>query len=147
MTGCEFEEDKIILKDFEVLACHGVNPEEKVVPQRFLISATIYADIRAAGVSDNVEDTVSYSAVKKVAKSFVEESCFDLIETLAAGLAKLLLHKLPLAKGVTVEVKKPDAPMSGKFDYVAVQTTFAWHRVYLSLGSNIGDRADTWTLR
>ena len=140
MTYSEFERDKIVLKDLEAVACHGVNPEEKVRPQRFLISVMIYADIRAAAKSDNVDDTVSYSAVKKVVKSFVEENSFDLIETLAAGMAKLLLQKFPLAKGVSVEVKKPDAPMSGKFDYVAVKTTFAWHRVYLSLGSNMGDR-------
>ncbi len=140
MTGCEFEQDEIILKDLEVSACHGVNAEEKVKPQRFLISVTVYADIRAAAKSDNVDDTVSYSAVKKVVKSFVEENCFDLIETLAAGIAKLVLRKFSLAKGVSAEVKKPDAPMSGKFDYVAVKTTFVWHRTYLSLGSNIGDR-------
>lgn len=132
--------DKIILKDFETTACHGVNPEEKVVPQRFLTSVTIYSDILPAAESDDLDKTVSYSAVKKAVKNFVEGNCFDLIETLATRLARELLQDFPLAEGVKVKVKKPDAPMSGKFDYVAVETELFWHDIYLSLGSNEGDR-------
>ncbi len=131
--------DKIVLKDFEVTACHGVNPSEKVTPQRFLISVTVYADICAAADFDDLDLTVSYSAVKKEVKNFAENNCFDLIETLAVRLARLLLRKFDLAQGVKVTVKKPDAPMSGKFEYAAVETELKWHRIYLSLGSNLGD--------
>lgn len=128
------------MKDLEVLACHGVNPEEKVVPQRFVVSIEVFADISAAAESDDVKDTVSYSAVKKLATSFVTQNIFDLIETLAARLAAEILKNFRLASGVCVEIKKPDAPMSGKFDYVAVKTELKWHKIYLSLGSNMGDR-------
>lgn len=131
--------DQIILKDIEVSACHGVNPEEKQTPQRFLISATIYADFSAAARADDVNLTISYSAVKKAICEYTVANGFNLIETLATGLAKLVLNRFPLAAGVDVEVKKPDAPMSGKFDYVAVKTRLAWHKIYLSLGSNLGN--------
>ena len=132
--------DVIILKDFEVTACHGVNPEEKINPQRFLFTAEIYTDFSKCAKNDDLTQTISYSAVKKTLKSFCENNCFDLIETLAKRGASLLLKTYPLASGVKLTVKKPDAPMSGVFDYVAVSTKLFWHEAYLALGSNMGDR-------
>lgn len=132
--------DSVILKDFEVRACHGVNAEEKVEPQRFLISVEIGADISIAAANDDLNCTISYAAVKKVVEKFVKGNCFDLIETIAVRLAELILKSFPIAENALVTVKKPDAPMSGKFDHAAVKAYRAWHKVYLSLGSNEGDR-------
>lgn len=131
--------DRVILKDFEVVACHGANPEEKINPQRFLISATIFLDVEESAQLDDLSKTVSYSAVKKEIKCFFEQNCFDLLETLAVRCCHVLLKKFDLINAVEIEVKKPDAPMSGKFDYVSVALKRAWHKVYLALGSNLGD--------
>ena len=130
----------IILKDYEVVACHGVNPEEKVNPQRFLFTVNVDADFARATDGDSLDDTVSYSAVKNVVKKVAEGRSFDLIETLAYTVAKSVLLAFPLADGVDVLVKKPNAPMSGNFDYVAVETALKWTECYLALGSNEGDR-------
>ena len=51
--------DSIILKDFEVLACHGVNPEEKVDKHRFLITAEIVTDFTSASEKYDISNTVS----------------------------------------------------------------------------------------
>lgn len=131
--------DKVILKDFEVKACHGVNEEEKIIPQRFLFTAVMYLDFSNCTKCDDLTKTVSYSAVKKTLKSFCENNCFDLIETLAARSAALLLKTYPLLQRVELTVKKPDAPMSGVFDYVATSVERGWHEVYLALGSNMGE--------
>ena len=132
--------DKIIIENYEVVALHGVNPEEKVNPQRFLISMEIESDFSRCSKSDDINQTASYSAVCKLIKSFVGENSFDLIETIASGLATKILLNFPIVKGVKVVVKKPDAPMKGVFDYVGVSTEKCWHKVYLSLGSNLGDK-------
>ena len=132
--------DKILIENYEIVALHGVNPEEKVNPQRFLISCIIESDFSQCAKNDDINQTASYSAVCKLIKSFVGENSFDLIETIASGLAKKILLQFPIIKGVEVVVKKPDAPMKGNFDYVGVSTTKRWHRVYLSLGSNLGDK-------
>lgn len=129
----------VILKDFEVVACHGVNPEEKVNPQRFLFTVKVDETLPLC-IGDNIVNTVSYSAVKKVVKRVAEENSFDLIETLAYTVAKSVLLAFPLADSVDVLIKKPDAPMSGTFDYVAVETALKWTECYLALGSNEGDR-------
>lgn len=132
--------DRILIENYEVVALHGVNPEEKVNPQRFLISVDIESDFSRCAKNDDINQTASYSAVCKMIKSFVGENSFDLIETIATGLAKKILIDFPIVKGVKVTVKKPDAPMKGVFDWVGVSTCKSWHRVYLALGSNLGDK-------
>lgn len=131
--------DSIILKDFEVSACHGVNAEEKVTPQRFLFTAQLFYDFSQASKCDDLKKTISYSDVKKTLKKFCEANSFDLIETLATRSAYLLLKTYPAQK-VILTLKKPDAPMSGVFDYAGVEVERAWHRAYVALGSNLGDR-------
>lgn len=130
----------ITLKDYEVRACHGVNAEEKVSPQRFLFTVEMTADVNRAAYSDDVNDTVSYSQVKKFVQAFATSTSFDLIETLADRTARKLLDSFDKLKSVAVTVKKPDAPMSGVFDYVSVRAERQWTRAYLSLGSSIGDK-------
>lgn len=140
MTQEYAECDCVILKDYEVVACHGVNPEEKINPQRFLFSIEVVCDFSLAAQNDDIAQTISYSAVKKYIKCFCEQNCFDLIETLAVRIAEGILVEFELAKAVTLTVKKPDAPMSGKFEYAGVRVKRAWHTVYLALGSNEGDK-------
>ena len=55
--------NKIILKDFEVKACHGCNPEEKTNPQRFLFTAEVFYDFSQAAKNDDLTKTISYSDV------------------------------------------------------------------------------------
>lgn len=132
--------DKIIIENYEVVALHGVNPEEKVNPQRFVVSMEISTDFSTAAKTDDLDKTASYSAVCKMIKSFLGENCFDLLETIAHRLAKKVLLAFPIVDSVKVVVKKPDAPMKGVFDWVGVSTELGWHRAYLGLGSNMGDR-------
>lgn len=89
--------NKIILKDFEVKACHGCNPEEKTNPQRFLFTAEIFYDFSQAAKNDDLTKTISYSDVKKTLKSFCENNCFNLIEIArdkgGGGIAKKIPRK------------------------------------------------------
>ena len=90
----------ITLKDYEVRACHGVNAEEKVSPQRFLFTVEMTADVNRAAYSDDVNDTVSYSQVKKFVQAFATSTSFDLIETLADRTARKLLDSFDKLKSV-----------------------------------------------
>lgn len=132
---------KVLIENYEITTCHGVNPEEKINPQRFLISCVVECDFSEAAKNDDIDKTVSYSAVCKTIKAVFGENCYNLIETLAVKTAKKILTSFDLATAVTVTVKKPDAPMKGTFDWVGVETSLSWHKAYLSLGSNTGDRA------
>lgn len=132
--------DKILIENYEVKACHGVNPEEKIEPQRFLISCELFTPFNEAANDDDINATVSYAAVCKKIKAFFSENCFNLLETLSSRLTRLILLEFPRLEGATVTVKKPEAPMKGTFDYVGVTTSLFWQTAYISLGSNLGDR-------
>ena len=47
--------DSILIRDLEVYAGHGVYAEETLRGQMFLISAELIMDLRAAGLSDDLD--------------------------------------------------------------------------------------------
>lgn len=138
--------DYILIEDLKVLACHGVKDFEKVNPQPFLFCAKIYLDMNTSAKNDELTETVNYSSVCKLLTAFCVNNCFDLIETLADRAAKLLLTTYPLIDRVELTVKKPEAPIKLPFGCISVTVERAWHTVYLSLGSNLGDKKATLDL-
>lgn len=100
--------------------CHGVLAQEKDHAQTFVIDLDLYTNLHAAGVSDDLKDTVSYDEVFHYVKKIVEGESFNLIEALAENIAASLLLRFPL-QAVEVTVYKPEAPVEGKFDHFAVQ--------------------------
>jgi dihydroneopterin aldolase len=94
-------------------AYHGVNPEEQTLGQRFTVDVVLAVDLRQAGQSDELANTVSYSAVYKVVRGIVEGEPRKLIEAVAESITSEILESFPLVERVTVTVRKPDAPMKG----------------------------------
>lgn len=132
--------DKIYINNLEFIGFHGVFPEEKKLGQKFLVSLELTMDTREAGKTGDLTKSVHYGLVAQdVEKLFLEKS-IDLIETCAENIAEMVLKKYELVKEVKVIVKKPWAPLQMHFENVAVEITRKWHRVYLSLGSNIGNK-------
>ena len=105
--------DEVFLEGLQFYAYHGVNPEERVLGQRFLVDVTIAADLRAAGASDDLTQTVSYSAAFKLVRAIVEGEPKDLIEAVAEAIANRLLESFPRADSVMVAVRKPEVALKG----------------------------------
>ena len=131
--------DVIHIKRLEIFANHGVIPEENTLGQKFIISADLYKDLRAAGKTDNLKETIHYGRAAVLIKQISEKSVFQLIEKLAEEIADALLKNFPLEK-VRVIIEKPWAPVRLPLDTVAVEIERSWHTAYLAIGSNIGDR-------
>lgn len=113
--------NRIFLKGLEVFAYHGVNAEEKRDGQKFVLDITLFADLSKAMESDKLTDTINYAAVRKTVTRAMTESSYDLIERAASVTADALLTEYDKLVHVEVILKKPEAPMSAKFDYVAVE--------------------------
>lgn len=131
--------NKVIIRGLEVSACHGVKDFEKVQPQPFIFDADIYFDFSEAAVSDDIEDTINYSAASKIIVSVARDNCFNLIEKLAYECAYAVMEGTPASR-IALTVYKPQAPMKQKFDTVGVSVDISRERAYLSLGSSVGDR-------
>ena len=132
--------DKITIQDLEVFGYHGVLEEEALLGQKFLITAIMSLDLRRAGRTDDIKETIDYGEVCQFIKKLVETERYLLIERLAEELATGLLLGFPKLTGVEITVKKPWAPVQVPLDTVAVTISRGWHRAYLSIGSNLGDK-------
>ena len=131
--------EKILIRGLEVSACHGVKDFEKITPQPFIFDADIYFDFSAAAKSDDIFDTINYSAASKTIVKVTQENCFNLIEKLAYECAYAVMQSTP-AKRIVLTVYKPEAPMKLKFKTVGVTVDVSRESAYLSLGSSMGDR-------
>lgn len=84
--------DIIYLKDLRIDTIIGVYDWERRTRQTIILDVEIAADISKAAKSDAIEDTLNYKAVAKRLISFVENSEFHLVETLAERTAEILLN-------------------------------------------------------
>lgn len=134
--------DKIYINNLEFIAYHGVSQEEKSLGQKFLVSLEIFTETRRAGKSDKIEDTLNYSQIASdVEQNFTKKS-LNLIEACAEDIAEFLLCKYQNINEIKIIIKKPSAPLKMHFDSVAVEVTRKRYEVYLSLGSNMGNREE-----
>lgn len=132
--------DKIIIEDLQIYAHHGVYEKENEIGQNFYISAELETDTRRAGVMDDLELSTNYGTVCRFLDTFLTEHTYRLIETAAEKSAEALLLTFPHIRRVTIEVKKPEAPIPFPFRSVSVRITRGWRRAYIACGSNMGDR-------
>ena len=132
--------DKIEIKELEVFANHGVYPEENILGQKFVISATLFTSTRQAGVTDELSASINYGEVSHMITDFTRKHTFKLLEALAENLAEMLLCTLEGLEMVTLKIEKPWAPVGLPLKTVSVEITRKWHTAYIAFGSNMGDK-------
>ena len=106
------QSDRIILEGMRFYGFHGVNPEERVLGQEYLVDLTVEMDLRSAGRSDRLEDTISYTHIYRAVKDVMEGEPRNLLEAAAQSIADRVLSEFPV-ESVTVRVKKPHPPIRG----------------------------------
>lgn len=106
-------QDRIFLEGLVFYAYHGVHLEEKKLGQRFIVDITMTRDLRAAGTTDDLTQTTSYSDVYRQARTIVESGPYDLIETVAEQIAAAVLTAHAEVEDVRVTVRKPEVPIKG----------------------------------
>lgn len=132
--------DQIVIEDLRVFAHHGVYREENEKGQNFYVNAVLDTDTRRAGIMDDLDLTTNYGEVCVWIDSFLREHTYKLLETAAERTAEALLLRFPLIRRVSLEVRKPEAPIPLSFRSVSVRIVRGWRRACLSCGSNMGDR-------
>lgn len=113
--------DKIILSNMQFYGFHGLFPEENKLGQRFLVDLILYTDLKKAGISDDMNDSIHYGHVYERVRKIVEGEKKKLVEAVAEHIAGDLLHFFPELEACDVKVIKPDPPIPGHYDSVAVQ--------------------------
>jgi dihydroneopterin aldolase len=111
--------DRIDLRGIDVYAHHGVHPAERELGQRFVIDATLWTDLGAAGREDALRHALDYTAVHRCISEVTAETSFQLIEALARHLCQALLQEFAVAK-VAIRVQKPNPPIPNFLGKVSV---------------------------
>lgn len=116
--------DYIHLKDMQFYGYHGVLMEETKIGQRFRANVSIAVDMKKAGETDELDNTVNYAEVYALTREIVEGKPYKLIEALVEAIATRILSAYSeQVKGVRVELIKPDPPIQGYYREVSVEIT------------------------
>ena len=130
----------INIRGLRVYSHIGVFEEEKRDGQEFLVDITCTLNDEYSYDTDELNRTVNYGGVCDMVIDYIESVRCDLIETAAEEIATMLLQSYDIIDEVTVEIHKPNAPVDADFEDISCVCHKRWEKVYLSLGSNMGDR-------
>ena len=128
--------DEIHIDELKIFANHGVLPFENEKGQYFYVNAVLYLSTRKAGISDCLDDSVSYADVCMLIIKEMTEHTYKLIEAAAEHTALKILEQYELLRGVSLEIRKPDAPVDAEFSSVSVKIKRNRHKAYIAFGSS-----------
>jgi len=100
--------DRIRIIDLRLRCSVGVEPEERRNKREVVINIVLRCDLRRAGRTDRLADTVDYKAVKEKVVAALEITSFQLLESLAERVAEVCLEDGRIGE-VEVKVEKPAA--------------------------------------
>ena len=112
--------DKIFIKGIQVYAHHGVLKEERTIGQKFVIDVDMFVDLRLAGNTDDLNNTVNYAEVCDLVIRTATQKKFKLIEALAEAVASEIINRFKVKK-TKVCVKKPHAPINALLETLGVE--------------------------
>jgi 7,8-dihydroneopterin aldolase/epimerase/oxygenase len=99
--------DRILLEGMVFYGRHGTLPAERELGQPFVVDVELYLDLRPAGLSDDLTQTVDYGEVHRRTQEIVEGPPVNLTETVAERIAAVILENYPAVEAVRVKVAKP----------------------------------------
>jgi len=102
------------------MGVHGGLAEEQERAQPFGVELELLVDLRAAGASDALADTVDYGAVSDAVRAVIANEHYQLLERLAQRIADVCRADARVV-GVIVEVRKLDPPVRARVDHVGVR--------------------------
>lgn len=97
--------DKMTINNLKLPCYLGTKPEEQDRKQIIVFNLEMSVDCRPAGISDDLEKSVDYSALTNELAALVNTTHFKLIEHLAEKVSEVCL-KNPLVKDVHISITK-----------------------------------------
>jgi dihydroneopterin aldolase len=101
--------DMVSVRGLSVSTVIGVHAWERDVEQTLVFNVDMAADVRKPAATDDLADTLDYSAVARTIAAVVRAGEFHLIETAAERVAERLLADHPIT-WLRLELQKPIPP-------------------------------------
>jgi dihydroneopterin aldolase len=103
--------DRIELRDLRVVARCGVLEIEQAQDQPLAVDLDIWCDLRSAGLSDDLRDTVDYGAVCRLVDVTLRSRPVALLEHAAEQVAAAVLGHDERVEEVRVNLRKLRPPV------------------------------------
>lgn len=100
--------DRIFIKDLSVETIIGIYDWERTTRQRVILDLEMSADIAKAALAEDVGSTLNYKTLSETLTNFIENSEFQLIETMAERVTDIIRHDFGV-RWVKLTLHKPDA--------------------------------------
>lgn len=100
-------------------ANHGCFAEERKIGTLFEVDLAYDCNTQSAQVSDNIDETVDYSAVYRIVKNEMAVPS-HLLEHVADRIANALMDSFPAIEKLSITVYKVNPPLGGQIDSVSV---------------------------
>ena len=100
--------DKVFIRQLEINAIIGIYDEERTRKQKVVLDIDMAWDIEAVAKSESIDDALNYKTLTDHLKEDVGSSEFQLIETLAEHVAKLILDGYKV-QWLRLKLHKPEA--------------------------------------
>lgn len=115
------------IKNLRFRSRHGYHDFERIVGNNFEVDVIIQTDLKSAGISDKLDDTLDYTLVCEIVEDIMHGEPVYLVETLLATIGERILDELHAADQVEVVIRKFQPPMETQCDYIEVSDL--WQRL------------------
>ena len=105
--------DIVFVRDLRVETVIGIWEWERRIKQVVIIDLEMATDVRRAAVTDRIDDALNYKDVAKRVGAFVGGSQYQLVETLAEAVARIVVTEFRVP-WVRVSIAKPGAVQGSK---------------------------------
>lgn len=113
---------KITIENMEFYAYHGHFEEEQKIGTWFSLDLMMEVDTSKAEASDDLDDTVDYSAVYRVVKEQMMIPS-KLLEHVGRRILNAVKEQFPDVKDATLKIRKMNPPLGGKMNFVSLELT------------------------
>ena len=100
--------DIVFINELRIETIIGIYDWERKVKQTISLDLEMGTDIGKSAATDAIDDTLNYKAVAKRLIAFVEDSEYQLVETLAEKIAEIVLSEFNVP-WLKLTVHKPGA--------------------------------------
>lgn len=114
---------RLHLCGIELIGFHGWRARERRRGNRFRVDLVIEGDFDQALRTDQLKDTIDYSAVAKTVREINKARNYFLIESLANAIADGLMKRFHRIEEISVRVAKLQPPGLGTSSYAMVEIT------------------------
>lgn len=115
---------RLTVRSAEFYAYHGVKAEEQALGGKYQVDLDLFYDATDAIINDDVNFALNYDEAMFCIEEIIAGESFNLIETIANEILRMLMERFPTLAKATVRVRKMNAPIRRVVSFVEAEQTY-----------------------